>query len=106
MTLAYTGDVTLAYPQVVTDLPLPDTSSADVTVRMEMTNHAAVGRHVVLCGRIDGVTEFEYPVELAAGESRTVGVSPLRFRDCIWKIRGCGGRTVMAIRRCTTSICG
>ena len=51
VTLAYTGDVTLAYPQVVTDLPLPDTSSADVTVRMEMTNHAAVGRHVVLCGR-------------------------------------------------------
>lgn len=43
VTLAYTGDVTLAYPQVVTDLPLPDTSSADVTVRMEMTNHAAVG---------------------------------------------------------------
>lgn len=76
VTLAYTGDVTLAYPQVVTDLPLPDTSSADVTVRMEMTNHAAVGRHVVLCGRIDGVTEFEYPVELAAGESRTVSVSP------------------------------
>ena len=58
VTLAYTGDVTLAYPQVVTDLPLPTTSSADVTVRMEMTNHAAVGRHVVLCGRIDGVTEF------------------------------------------------
>lgn len=30
----------------------------------------------MLCGRIDGVTEFEYPVELAAGESRTVSVSP------------------------------
>ena len=76
VSVEYTGDVTLAYPQVVTDLPLPDTSSADVTIRAEVTNHATEARRVVLTGRIDGVVEFEYPVDLAAGESRTVSLSP------------------------------
>ena len=76
VSVEYTGDVTLAYPQVVTDLPLPDTSSADVTIRAGVTNHATEARRVVLTGRIDGVAEFEYPFDLAAGESRTVSLSP------------------------------
>ena len=33
VTLEFTGDVTLADPQVITDLPLPDTSYADLTIR-------------------------------------------------------------------------
>lgn len=61
---------------MVTDLPLPDTSSADVTIRAGVTNHATEARRVVLTGRIDGVAEFEYPFDLAAGESRTVSLSP------------------------------
>lgn len=77
--LEYTGDVTLADPQVVTDLPLPDTSYADLTIRAEVTNHASAPRRAVVRGTLDGGIGFELPVELAAGESRTVEFSPAAF---------------------------
>lgn len=55
----------------------------------------------MLCGRIDGVTEFEYPVELAAGESRTVCVSPAEIPGLhLENPRLWWPNAVMAVRRC------
>lgn len=76
VSIACTGDVTLADPQVITDLPLPDTSYAELTVRTELTNHADVPRQTVLHGRLEGGAEFRLPVALAAGETRTVCCTP------------------------------
>lgn len=76
VTLEFTGDVTLADPQVITDLPLPDTSYADLTIRAEVTNHADEPRRAVLRGTLDGGVGFSLPVELAAGETRMVSCSP------------------------------
>lgn len=73
--LEYTGEVTLHDPQVITDLPLPDTSRAELTVRARLTNHACEPRRVLLRGTIDKERSFELPVALAAGESRTVSCS-------------------------------
>lgn len=79
VTLEYTGDITLADPQVITDLPLPDTSFADLTIRADLTNHAAEPRRAILRGTLDGGIGFDLPVELAAGETRTVSCSPAEF---------------------------
>lgn len=76
MTLEFTGDVTLADPQVITDLPLPDTSYADLTIRAEVTNHADEPCRAVLRGTLDGGIGFSLPVDLAAGETRTVNCTP------------------------------
>lgn len=81
VTLEYTGDVTIADPQVVTDLPLPDTSYADLTVRATLTNHADAPRSTVLRGTLDGGVAFALPVDLAAGETRTVSCSPAECPD-------------------------
>ncbi|MDE6446070.1 MAG: glycoside hydrolase family 2 [Alistipes sp.] len=77
--LEYRGDVTLSDPHVVTDLPLPDTSSADLTVSATLTNHAAEPRSVVLHGAIDGGIVFEKQVELAPGESRRECFAPADY---------------------------
>ena len=80
VTLEFTGDVTLADPQVITDLPLPDTSYADLTIRAEVTNHADEPCRAVLRGTLDGGIGFSLPVDLAAGETRTVNCTPARGR--------------------------
>lgn len=74
--LRYTGDVTLADPQIVTDLPLPATDYADLTLRAEVTNHAAEPRTARLCILLDDAPLCTLPVELAAGETRRICCSP------------------------------
>ncbi len=77
--LEYTGDVTLSDPHVVTDLPLPDTSSAELTVSATLKNHADAPRSVVLHGAIDGGIAFEKRVDLAPGESRRECFAPADY---------------------------
>jgi hypothetical protein len=83
--LRVTGDVSLADPQVLTDLPLPATDRADVTLRVALRNLAGEPRRVTLKARVSpwaagarggDAVEVVQPVELAAGESRVVELSP------------------------------
>ena len=37
--LCFTGTVTLGDPQIISDLPLPDTSSASISLKTELVNH-------------------------------------------------------------------
>jgi hypothetical protein len=64
------GDV-----QVKTELPLPDTSSADVSVTAELTNRTAERQQAVVHGEFEGVS-FEKPVELAPRERTVVRFLP------------------------------
>ena len=51
--LEYTGDVTLSDPHVVTDLPLPDTSSAELTVSRARAAASASHRPTIpFCGSL------------------------------------------------------
>lgn len=65
------GPVTIVDPFVRTDLPLPDTSSADLTVQVGLHNHTPEPQTGVLKGAFGGVT-FEQPVSLAGHERKTV----------------------------------
>lgn len=74
------GPVTIHDPQVITKLPLPDTSSADVTVAAELRNSSASAEQGILRGQFEGV-KFEQPVSLAAGETKIVTFAPADFKQ-------------------------
>ena len=76
--LRATGPVTISDPQVVTELPLPDTSRADVTIQAELRNVSGSVQRGMLKGAFEGV-RFEQPVTLQAGETKTVGFAPKDF---------------------------
>ncbi|HTV41746.1 MAG TPA: glycoside hydrolase family 2 TIM barrel-domain containing protein [Candidatus Sulfotelmatobacter sp.] len=76
--LRATGPVTIEDPQVITQLPLPDTSSADVTVQTDLRNLSDTVEQGALEGSFEGVT-FEQPVTLQPGETRSVCFAPKDF---------------------------
>ena len=69
--LTTTGKVTVADPLVKSVLPLPDTTSAKLTAEVIVKNHDANAVKGMLEGKIGDIT-FQQPVELAAGEEKTV----------------------------------
>jgi hypothetical protein len=69
--LHYTGAVTLHDPQVITNLPLPDTTSAAVTIKAVLVNHSSVVQNCVVNGTIEGMN-FSQTVSLKAGEKRQI----------------------------------
>ncbi|HTB85175.1 MAG TPA: glycoside hydrolase family 2 TIM barrel-domain containing protein [Candidatus Sulfotelmatobacter sp.] len=72
------GPVSIGDPQVVTELPLPDTSSAGVTVQAELHNTTDAVQQGILKGAFEGV-KFEQPVTLQAGETKTISFAPGDF---------------------------
>ena len=76
--LCATGSVIIEDPQVVTKLPLPDTSSAQVTVQTELHNAGTAPQTGILKGSFEGV-KFEQPVTLQAGETKQVVFAPRDF---------------------------
>jgi len=76
--LRATGPVTIHDPQIITKLPLPDISRAEVTIETGLHNAADSVQQGVLKGSFEGV-KFEQPVTLQAGETKTVGFRPGEF---------------------------
>ena len=73
--LEATGPVTLVDPFVTTKLPLPSTSSADLTVRVELRNHESKPHQVTLHGRLDNI-EFSQTATVPANGSTQVTLDP------------------------------
>lgn len=73
--LKFTGTVTLQDPQVITDLPLPDTTSASVTIKAWVINNSDFNQKANVAGEIKGI-KFSQTVELAAGEKKQVIFNP------------------------------
>lgn len=63
-----TGPVTIGDPQVITKLPLPDTSRADVQIRVPVQNVSDKFSRGTLKASFEGVSVTK-PVELAPGET-------------------------------------
>lgn len=83
--LTTTGPVTLEDPFVSTKLPLPDTSTADVSMEVTLRNHSGAAVTGVLRGRF-GPVAFEEKVMVPAGGDRAVYADPtthaeLRMRN-------------------------
>lgn len=76
--LRLTDAVTIVDPQVITDLPLPDTTSVAITVKTEIKNHSAEHQQVTVSGKIEQV-EFSKLVDLRPNESRKIVFSSSEF---------------------------
>ncbi len=75
-----TGDVALRNPFVKTQLPLPDTSTANETVSVEVTNSTNAPQTGTLLARIDQANiALQQSVSLAPGETRVVTLTPQEF---------------------------
>ena len=75
--LSATDTVTIGDPQVITKLPLPDVSSADVSIDVPVRNAGDAGASVKLTASFEGVT-LSKQLQLPAGES-VVRLTPAEF---------------------------
>jgi hypothetical protein len=73
--LSATGPVTIEDPFVSTDLPLPDTTSADITFALTLRNHTSNNVTGIVRGTF-GKVRFEQPVTLNALETKSVKLNP------------------------------
>ncbi len=72
--LRLTDDITIEDPQIITDLPLPDTCSAQITVKAGIKNNSDCVQSVSLIGSIDSLT-FSKKIELQPGEYKLIVLS-------------------------------
>lgn len=75
VSLAISNAVTIENPFVSTKLPLPDISSADVTIQADIVNHAKHPFSGVVHYRL-GEVSFEQRVKLSPGEQKHLRVDP------------------------------
>jgi exo-1,4-beta-D-glucosaminidase len=76
--LTRTGPVTVSDPQVVSDIPLPATDRADLTVSATVRNTSPLPVSAVVDGSIGSIA-FSRPVTLPAGGSSVVTFDPAAF---------------------------
>ena len=88
--LTTAGAVTVENPSVVTTLPLPDTTRADVAISATLRNSSAQPASGTLRGHF-GDTTFETAVTLDANTSKTVNLDPLHLANPkLWWPNGYG----------------
>jgi len=85
VSLTITEAVTIEDPFVSAKLPLPDISSADVTIAADLVNHSDRPFNGAIRGRV-GEIAFEQRVRLAANERKRITLDPatvpaLRLKD-------------------------
>lgn len=71
------GDLVLGDPQIITDLPLPRTDSADIHIRVPVTNHGNSAARASVTASFDG-RSVTGSIDLAPGASGEVKFSPDR----------------------------
>ena len=74
--LTFNGPVTIEDPFVTTDLPLPDTASAEVNIVVSLVNHDSTPVNGTLSG-LFGDIAFEMPVSLVASEVKELTLNAL-----------------------------
>jgi hypothetical protein len=95
--LTYTNDVAIINPYIVTDLPLPDTTQAQITISADLKNSGSSSIKGVLKGNMDLINEVDFytykkqmpgnlktivirkEVEITAGETITISFTPKEF---------------------------
>lgn len=74
------SQVALVDPLVITDLPLPDTTTADISIKTQVRNLGQQAASGVLKGNIVGTNiRFEKAFMLKADELQTISITPAEF---------------------------
>lgn len=82
--LHYSGPVILRNPQIITDLQLPDTTKAAVTIKSELVNVGNQRQTVELKAEIEQ-KEFTEKIILEPGEKKLITLSPDNFKKLNFK---------------------
>ncbi|GHT21710.1 glycosyl hydrolase [Bacteroidia bacterium] len=94
--LKFGGAVQIIDPQVITDLNLPDTTSAKITIYARLKNHSSQpveGKlHAVVPAKAGSPRQtIELPYTLAANETKQVSFAPLQLKNPrLWWPNGYG----------------
>ena len=97
--LVRVGDVLMEDPQVITDLPLPDTAYADITVKVPVVNKTVEERTFFVNGKIGDIS-FSQEVVLNPLERKEICFTSekfeqLRFQNpALWWPNGYGAQTL------------
>ncbi len=78
--LKFTDDVILKDPQIITDLPLPDLSSADVSIHTDVYNSDVLPKEIRVYAKVEEI-ELSQRVKLDPGELKEVVFSPEIFPE-------------------------
>ncbi len=78
--LSFTGDVTITDPQIITDLPLPDTTVSAIKIKATVINHSDQQKKILLKGNIES-TSFSKNINLDPKESKQVFFTPEEFHQ-------------------------
>ncbi len=78
--LRLTDAVTIIDPQVITDLPLPDTTSVAITIKAGIRNNSSKTQKLTLSGQIEGI-KFSKSFELKPNELIQANFSPVDFQE-------------------------
>lgn len=76
--LSFRGDISIKDPQIITDLPLPDTSSAEIMVKMEVENSGNEKRLAEVYIQLEDIV-LSKSFSLEANECKQVILSPNEF---------------------------
>ncbi|MBV5315011.1 MAG: hypothetical protein JZU47_17035 [Prolixibacteraceae bacterium] len=101
--LRLTDNVTIIDPQVITDLQLPDTTRAAITIKTELKNHSGETKNVVLEGRLENL-QISKNVLLQPGETKQVVFSPEELQQLnlqnprLWWPNGYGNPELYQLR--------
>lgn len=101
------GDVWMEDPQVITDLPLPDTTYADIKIKTRLVNTTEEVKTVSVNGKIDHIT-FSQKVVLKPSEQKEICFTPEQFEQlCIhnpalWWPNGYGAQPLYTLTMTVT----
>ena len=82
--LRFTEEVVISDPQIITDLALPDTTSAKISVNTLVRNASTIKQTINLTGSIENIS-FSQSVDLYAGEVKTIHFTPETFSQLNFK---------------------
>ncbi len=82
--LRFSGEASLAHPQVITRLNLPDTTEAKLTLAVDVANHAAHAVEGIVKAQISSVY-LSQKIRLKPRENRTLRFSPEKFKSLVLK---------------------
>ncbi|AHI01904.1 carbohydrate-binding protein [Kutzneria viridogrisea] len=89
--LTESGAVSVRNTRVVTSLAVPSLSSADLTIKAEVTNNSASAVTTTVAGTVES-TPFSQQVSLKAGETKTVSIGQHVDNPRVWWPYEMGGQ--------------
>ncbi len=100
--LSPSGPVTIEDPLLTTKLPLPDTTSASVSIQTILYNHSAKPVKGILKGKF-GITGFDQAIALKPNEQITVSLNPttnpslILHHPALWWPNGYGNQNLYKV---------